>query len=105
MGIEIVKRVSIDPIRHFISITSTRSDFVPRDYDTWHPLERGDYTFDEWLADFARGYFDEFVEFLPSCESKAHEAYLRTCERMGGTRQYAFDSFDDIDGPEFETFR
>lgn len=103
MAVEIVKRVSIDPGRRSVSMASALSNLPSRDYDTWSPLNHG-VTFDEWLDTFARRCFDGSVEFLPSCESKAHEAYLCTCGQMGGAYGYASDNFD-IDGPEFETFR
>lgn len=103
MAVTIVKRVSIDPTRRRVSMASALSNLPPREYDTWHPLDHG-IAFDEWLETFARDCFDGSVEFLPSCESKAHEAYLRTCEQLGGAYEYAHDNFE-IDGFEYEAFR
>lgn len=92
MSVDLVKSISIDPVAKTISITSASNNVTPRIYDKWDPLGKGSpFTFESWLRAFARDCFGGSAQFLPSCESFAHEAYLRTCEEMHGDWRQACD--------------
>lgn len=105
MSYEIIKNISINSTKQTISVTSASNNVTPRRYETWNPLKSGHFTFDSWMKAFASDCFGGSSQFLPSCESKAHEAYLRTCEKMGGDWGYAYNKFGAIDGPEYDAFK
>lgn len=106
MSVDLVKSININPACKTISITSACNNVTPRRYETWNPLGEGSpFTFETWLRAFASDCFGGSAQFLPSCESKAHEAYLRTCEEMGGDWGYAYNVWGVLDGPEYDAFK
>lgn len=105
MSVDIIKNISINSDKRTISVTSAANNVTPRHYETWYPLKGGHFTFDTWLEALASDCFNGSAQFLPSCESKAHEAYLYACEKMGGDWRYAYNRFGAIDGPEYDAFR
>lgn len=105
MSVELVKSVSINPIHRTISVTSASNNVTPRTYGTWNPLgDKSPFTFESWLRAFASDCFDGSSQFLPSCESLAHEAYLRTCQEMGGDWCQTYERYD-FDSAEYADFK
>lgn len=107
MSVDLIKSISIDPIRKSIRVTSACNNVTPRRYATWNPLpDGGHFTFESWMEAFARDCFGGSAQFLPSCESKAHEAYLRTCAEMGGDWAYAHKLCgEDFEHDYYKQFR
>ena len=105
MSYDIIKSISINPVKRTISVTSASNNVTPRIYGSWDPLKGGHFTFETWMDAFASDCFGGSAQFLPSCESKAHEAYLRACEQMGGDWSYAYRVLGTLDGPEYEQFK
>ena len=103
MSYEIIQSVTINFDRKQVSIRSAANNITPRTYETWHPQVDGA-AFEQWLGYFARDCFGGSAQFLPSCESKAHEAYLRACDEMGGAWSYAYHKFGDLSSPEYKDF-
>ena len=106
MGYEIAKTATVDFKNEVIRVTSTCSN-DDGGYHTWG-TEGGcprwlDATFDECLKELASICFEGILQFLPSCESKAHEAYLKTCDEMGGDWHYADEKYG-MGTPEYEAF-
>ena len=105
MSVDLIKSISIDPIRKTVRVTSACNNVTPRTYDAWDPLKGGHFTFDTWLDALASDCFGGSAQFLPSCESKAHEAYLVACEKMGGDWRYAYNAFGSFDDGRYEAFK
>lgn len=103
MSYEIIKSVTINFDRRQASICSAPNNVFPRTYETWRPQVSGQ-GFDQWLGYFAHDCFGGSAQFLPSCESKAHEAYLRACDEMGGAWKRAYERFGDLSSPEYKAF-
>lgn len=105
MSVDLIKSISIDPIRRTVSVTSAANNVTPRIYESWNPLGNGSpFTFESWLEAFASDCFGGSAQFLPSCESLAHEAYLRTCQEMGGDWSYAYQAWT-FDSPKYDDFK
>lgn len=105
MSYDIIKHISINPDTKTISVTSAANNVTPRRYESWNPLKSGYFTFETWLDAFASDCFGGSAQFLPSCESKAHEAYLYTCEKLGGDWHYAYNRYGTLDGAEYDKFK
>lgn len=106
MSYDIVKSVSIDPVSRTVNIVSAANNVTPRTYESWNPLRDGSpFTFDTWLEAFASDCFGGSAQFLPSCESKAHEAYLVACDRMGGDWRAAYNRYGELTGDDYESFK
>ena len=104
MSVKLIKSIGINPVSKTISVTSAYNNITPRRYETWNPLASSHFTFETWLDAFASDCFGGSAQFLPSCESKAHEAYLWACIAMGGDWSYAYNTFGEMDGPEYTEF-
>lgn len=105
MSVDLIKSISIDPIRKTVSVTSAANNVTPRTYESWNPLGSGSpFTFESWLEAFASDCFGGSSQFLPSCESLAHEAYLKTCDEMGGDWSYAYQAWTFY-SPMYDDFK
>lgn len=103
MSTEILKSVTIKPEKRTAHVVSACSNVTPRTYSGWDPIGPG-MDFDKWVRALASDLFGGMARFLPSCESWAHEAYLRTCDEMGDWRR-AYEATGDLLGTEYEEYR
>lgn len=105
MSVETVKNLSIDFKNKKIRICSASSNVVPKTYETWDVPCDDDAAFNERLEAVARDCFGGSMRFLPSSDCKAHEAYIRACDELGGDWRYAARTGLDWDSAEYADFR
>lgn len=84
MSTALIKNVSVSKAGNRLTVTAADSNSTPRRY------ERTVFDADdiaglrEHVADVGRALFDGVARFLPSSACKAHEAYIRANDAMGG---------------------
>lgn len=86
----VIKSIDINPEARTVRAVVADTNDYPRAYGEQDPLANGT-GFDEWVDTFANQLFGGYMLFHPACEDKAHEAYLKTCEKLGGDFRYAVD--------------
>lgn len=86
MGVKLVKSMSVR--KDVITITSADCDDKPRKYTKQVIACSNEEALQESVMRVATSLFMCELRFLPSCDSKCHEAYIRTNDSMGGDSAY-----------------
>ena len=81
MSYEIIKRITFNEKNRTVSICGCPNNVSPRTYHAFDPLH-GEHDYEDFKRWFAEDLFDGQAEFLPSCRSKARDAYLSACAKL-----------------------
>lgn len=103
MGVKLVKSMSVR--KDVITITSADCNNKPRKYVKQTIACDDENALKETVEKIATKLFLCELRFLPSCDSKCHEAYIRTNDSMGGDSTYLLSQDVIPDTDEWHAFQ